>query len=77
MKVWCVCAWSDFYPDGGIGNINRAFDTEEAAREYLKELEKENIYMVEEAGQESYEWHHFDNISLEVLEVEESMEGFR
>jgi len=70
MKIWCVCAWEQFYPLGGVRNIVKAFDTEKEAREFAKKFDEDNA--PDEYGYSAYEY-----ITVEPLEVTESMEGFR
>lgn len=39
MKFYMVCAWDQYYPYGGIGNIKAVFDNLLSAEEYMAELQ--------------------------------------
>lgn len=38
MRVWWVLAWSNYYPDGGLGNVYGTYATEQEAEDVAEEL---------------------------------------
>ena len=39
MKFYMVCAWDQYYPCGGIGNIEAVFDNRLDAENYMQSLQ--------------------------------------
>lgn len=60
MLVYCVCAWDQYYPCAGTGNIIRAFTNRDDAYACLEKMEAEN------EGDEC----PFDHLKVEVIQVD-------
>ena len=42
MKIYCICAWDQYYPEGGSRNIKAAFLNYENALEAFEKFNKDN-----------------------------------
>lgn len=40
MEIYCICAWGEYYPDGGLGNIKESFLDHEKALEAFDKFDK-------------------------------------